>query len=208
MNDPLNKQSSCKWSETLWHSCDITVMENIWCHDMEMLSLFALLALCEGNVVTSRANKAKLWCFLCWIYLWTYSTSHEICTLQWRHNAHDGFSNYQPHDCLLNRLFRRRSKKTSKLRITGLWAGNSPVTSEFPTQRASNTENISIWWRHHEMVLLCFVSLWLHYQLIMQPFYAVLTMVIASTSWRVQLSLKIIICLITWRKTLPSALMT
>ena len=33
--------------------------------------------------------------------------------LQWRHNGHDGISNHQPHDCLLNRLFRRRSKKTS-----------------------------------------------------------------------------------------------
>ena len=44
---------------------------------------------------------------------------------------------------------RRRSNKTSKLRVTGLCAGNSPVTSEFPTQRASNAENVSIWWRHH-----------------------------------------------------------
>ena len=38
----------------------------------------------------------------------------------------------QPHDCLLSRLFRRRSKKTSKLRFTGLCEGNSPVTGEFP----------------------------------------------------------------------------
>ena len=53
------------------------------------------------------------------------------------------------HDCLLNRLFRRRSSKTSKLRVTGLCAGNSPVTGEFPAQRASNAENVSIWWRHH-----------------------------------------------------------
>ena len=37
----------------------------------------------------------------------------------------------------------------SKLHITGLCAGNSLVTSEFPTQRASNAENCSIWWRHH-----------------------------------------------------------
>ena len=44
---------------------------------------------------------------------------------------------------------RRRSKKTSKLRVTGLCEGNSPVTCEFPAQRASNAENISIWWRHH-----------------------------------------------------------
>ena len=66
-----------------------------------------------------------------------------------RHNARDGVSNHQPHDCLLNRLFRRRSKKTSKLRVTGLCVRNSPVIGEFPTQMASNAENISIWWRHH-----------------------------------------------------------
>ena len=62
----------------------------------------------------------------------------------------DGVSNHQPHDGLLSRLFRHRSKKTSKLRVTGLCEGNSPVTSEFPSQRASNAENGSIWWRHHE----------------------------------------------------------
>ena len=35
---------------------------------------------------------------------------------------------------------RRKSKKTTKLHLTGLYAGNSPVTGEFPFQRASNTE--------------------------------------------------------------------
>ena len=55
------------------------------------------------------------------------ATWKSICaTLQWRHNELDGVSNHQPDDCLLNRLFRRRSKKTSKLRVTGLCAGNSP----------------------------------------------------------------------------------
>ena len=49
---------------------------------------------------------------------------------------------------VLNRLFRRRSKKTSKLPVTGLCAGNSPGTGEFPAQMASNAENVSIWWRH------------------------------------------------------------
>ena len=33
---------------------------------------------------------------------------------------------------LLNRLFRRRSKKTLKLRVTGLCARNSPMIGEFP----------------------------------------------------------------------------
>ena len=61
-------------------------------------------------------------------------------------------SRIQPHGWLLNRLFRRRSKKTSKLRVTGLCAGNSPVTGAFPAQRASDTENNSIWWRHKNMV--------------------------------------------------------
>ena len=46
--------------------------------------------------------------------------------LHWRHNDHYGVSNHQPHGCLLNCLFRRRSKKTSKLRVTGLYAGKSP----------------------------------------------------------------------------------
>ena len=64
-----------------------------------------------------------------------------------------GVSNHKPRDCLLNRLLRLRSKKTSKLRVTGLCAGNSPVTGEFPAQRASNAENVSIWWRHHETSL-------------------------------------------------------
>ena len=58
--------------------------------------------------------------------------------LQWRPNGRGSVSNHQPHDCLLNRLFSCRSKKTSKLRVTSL----SPGTGEFPTQRASNTENV------------------------------------------------------------------
>ena len=56
---------------------------------------------------------------------------------------------------LLNRLYRRRWKKTSKLRVTGLCEGNSPVTGEFPTQMASNAENVSIWWRHHISTSQC-----------------------------------------------------
>ena len=69
--------------------------------------------------------------------------------LHWRRNGRGSVSNHQPHDCLLNRLFRRRSKKTSKLRVTGLCTGNSPGTREFPKQMVSNAENVSIWWRHH-----------------------------------------------------------
>ena len=56
------------------------------------------------------------------------------------------------HDCLLNLIFRRRSKKTSsELRVTGLCEGNSPVTGEFPAQMVDNAENVSIRWRHHDL---------------------------------------------------------
>ena len=75
---------------------------------------------------------------------------HFILTLQWRYNERDGISNDRRLDSLLNCLLRRRLKKTSKLRITGLCEENPPVTSVFPSQRASNADNVSIWWRHRE----------------------------------------------------------
>ena len=43
--------------------------------------------------------------------------------------------------------------KTAKLRVTGLCEGNSPVTGEFPAQRAGNAENVPIWWRHHDYLI-------------------------------------------------------
>ena len=72
----------------------------------------------------------------------------KTITLQWRHNEHDGISNYWYLDYLLNRLFRCRSKKTSKLHVTGLCEGNPLVTRGFP----SNAENYPIWWCHHEQL--------------------------------------------------------
>ena len=55
-----------------------------------------------------------------------------VFPLLWRHDGHDGVSYHQPHDCLKTFLFRRRSKKRSKLRVTSLYAGKSPATGEFP----------------------------------------------------------------------------
>ena len=107
---------------------------------------------------------------------------NQTVTLQWRQNERDGVSNHRRLDCLLDRMFRRRSRKTSKPRVTGLCEGNSPVNSphkgpvtrtnfhlmtsswinygcwimslafvrgihRWPVQRASNAENVSIWWR-------------------------------------------------------------
>ena len=51
-------------------------------------------------------------------------------------------------------LFRCKSKKTTKLCVTGLCERKPPVTGGFPSQRASNAEKGYIWWRHHGMILL------------------------------------------------------
>ena len=66
------------------------------------------------------------------------STRWQSFSSQWRHNERDGVSNHQPHDCWLSRLFMRKSKKISKLSVTGLCERNSPVTGESPAQRASD----------------------------------------------------------------------
>ena len=70
-------------------------------------------------------------------------------SLQWCHDEHDGISNHQRLDCLLSCLFKRWSKKSSKLHVTGLCEGNPLVTGGFPSQRASNMEN-------HECILHCY----------------------------------------------------
>ena len=75
--------------------------------------------------------------------VWVKITS-ELCSLQ-----------------LFNRLFRRRSKKTSELRVTGLCKGTSPVTGEFPAQRASNADKVLIWRRDVIMLFFTSFSSWL-----------------------------------------------
>ena len=79
--------------------------------------------------------------------------------LHWRHNDYDGVSNHQPHGCLLNRLFRRRSKKTSKFRVTGLCAGNSPGPVNSPhkgpvTRKMFPFEDVIMGWQEVIMDLL------------------------------------------------------
>ena len=66
-------------------------------------------------------------------------------SLQWCHNERDIISNHRRLECLLSRLFRRRLKKITKLRLTD----HPPVVGGFPSQRTSNAQNASISWRHH-----------------------------------------------------------
>ena len=76
--------------------------------------------------------------------------------LQWRHN--------EPHHCLLNRLYRRRSKETSKLRVTGPCAGihwwpvnsphKGPVTRKiFPFDDGIMSANKCTWYIVHLYVI-------------------------------------------------------
>ena len=76
-------------------------------------------------------------------------------TSQWRHNERDGVWNHWRFDCLLKCLFRGRSKKISKHRVTGLCEGNPSVTGGFPSQRVSNAENVFI----YDVIMKCFCIL-------------------------------------------------
>ena len=109
---------------------------------------YGFVALCFVVVISSTPGGFTwyIYSYLPFLLHWHWDTYDS---LRWRHNGHDSVSNHQPPDCLLSRLFRRKSKKTSKLRLAGLCAVNSPGTGEFPAQMASNAENVSIWWRHH-----------------------------------------------------------
>ena len=79
-----------------------------------------------ANVLTLVTNSWFLW--INWVIHF------------WRHNGRHGVSNHRHLDHLLNHLFRRRSKRIPKLRVTDIWKGNPPVTGGLPTQRASNAE--------------------------------------------------------------------
>ena len=90
------------------------------------------------------------------VCVWTFYLSNVTpVPLQWHHDEHYGISDRWHLACLLNCLLRRRSKKTPKICVTGIWEGNSLMTDEFPTQ------NVSIRLRHHMCKILC----WFHHSL-------------------------------------------
>ena len=64
--------------------------------------------------------------------------------LQWGHNERDGVSNHMRPDCWLpiNAGAFQRKHQLDFVRGIHRW---------LPTQKASNEENISIWWRRHAM---------------------------------------------------------
>ena len=69
-----------------------------WRRGMETLTTCITGPRCFGNFFAAVLNRLfnKQTCF------WS---------LQWRHNERDGVLNHQPHDCLLNRLFKAPIKE-------------------------------------------------------------------------------------------------
>ena len=113
LNKYLSKQSRHRWFET--PTCSL----RRYCNGVNTFR--KAIAEIKGNVNFFHVREHRDFRWL--ITIWRLSNSGQV--LQWRHNEHDGVSNHQPHGCLLNRLYKCRSKKTSKLRVTGLCAGNS-----------------------------------------------------------------------------------
>ena len=142
-NQVSNKQSIGRWNVTNKCLCDIPCVKSqcIW----------------PSNIQSPRNPYTHGWHAISFVYMdlrihkftvlypnnksWTPGILSICKILSWRHNGRDSVSNHQPRYCLLSRLFRRRAKKTPKLRVTDLCEGNSPVTDGFPAQRASDAEN-------------------------------------------------------------------
>ena len=120
-----NKQSSFRWFKLLWGSSDVTAIYSFISDNLTHMTLTS-----TGHVVWCDAVASRL---LSQWRLGLYESSaaigrnadllERLWILQWRHYERDSVSNHQRLDCLFNLLFRRRSKKTPKLHVTGLYEG-------------------------------------------------------------------------------------
>ena len=115
------------WQMTIWYAFSWMKMIEFRfeCHWNLLPGVQLTTNIGSGNGLAPNRSQAIIW---------------NNNALQGRHNGRDSVSNHQPRDCFLNCLSRHRSKKTSKLRVTGLCVGHSPEAGEFPAQMASNAE--------------------------------------------------------------------
>ena len=106
-----------------------------------------------------RVNELWQWTQLCTVYCedvhgseFSSSLKHarRIVALRWCHSECHGVWNRQH----LGRLFRRTSKK--KISASLAFVRETTGDQWFPSQRASNTANVSIWRRHHDLLMLIF----------------------------------------------------
>ena len=131
--DAFQNRSNCQqiWSSSIViFKCATNIHQSVYF----FISISTIsLSLISISKVVLRKNMTKKSCLhrslhVHWKLISWFSTKLQY-PLQWRHNEPDGVTNHRHLDCLLNCLFRCKSKKTSKLCFTGLCEGNSPVTS-------------------------------------------------------------------------------
>ena len=132
-------------SETPCYLCDVIVLTNCWTNNYVAgdikwgVLLFMwrhrnvdlVIYATHSKTGHTQVSSTGVWGSETWLYSPSIRCHGDIpylkhVILQWRHNDHDGVSIHQPHGCLLKRLYRRWSKKTSTLRVAGLCEGNSP----------------------------------------------------------------------------------
>ena len=102
-----------------------------------------------------------------WFRKWLVSCSVLSCTyvpkpLHWRCNDHDGVSNHQPNGCLQS-FIQAQIKENIKAPRHWPLCREFTGTGEFAAQRAGDTENVSIWWRHNASELVkthCRLTTW------------------------------------------------
>ena len=135
-------------AELIWRSpvCDIRICCCLFCRVTHWFHPVYVphgqaKSLSQRGVITlqNHENLRATWKYRC----------HTCKILQWRHNERDGVSNHQPHECLLNRLFKAQIKENIK--APRHW----PLCGEFTAQRASVAENVSTRWHHHEHCWNC-----------------------------------------------------
>ena len=94
----------------IWTNAGILVIRSVGTNFIEILS--------DVHTFSFKKKHLKISSAKCWPF-----------SLQWRHNERGSVSNHRRLGGLLSRLFRHRSRKTSKLRVTGLCEGNPAVDS-------------------------------------------------------------------------------
>ena len=152
---PLQKQYGLYWARRhyenkSYHYLNGTLTKtHQWHNNRYMIHLKRHLKYTPVKCRPFRARPRKSLRFWCSLHH-QCTSSHGVDSLQWRHNERDGVSNHQPHDCLLNRLFRRRSKKTSNsaslayVRGIHRWPVNSPPKGPVTRKMFSYDDVITI----------------------------------------------------------------
>ena len=91
----------------------LTVVE-VTCSDFRLESIFSYVPMLSTHTLTGTDNEVIIESLM---YSQLYRHSYDPILaqpLQWRHNERNGISNHQPHDCLLNRLFKAQIKENIK----------------------------------------------------------------------------------------------